>query len=253
LLLVIIIAMVSACSSMKTTSVRENPDFASAKRTIRSIAILRPEVEVTRIAFTGDNDHDASAEDDIRGKLCVTMQDTLKARGYEVKDQLIDQLNGDDKQLNFDFEQLKTAYTQVSKELYAKRLVSEQEVATFKVSVGSVANTFAVAGKADALLYSRYAGFTKTQGQIAKDIVAASLIGVLTGVVAVPAPQGGTVEVALIDGTSGDVLWANTLSGPMAGTPFFESILTSVPQSLTNDLAMETEQTPSEGSAKLTR
>ena len=247
LLLSSMIVLLSACASMKTTTVRENPDFASAKRSVRTVALLRPEVEVTRIAFTGENDHDTSAEEDIRGKMCTTLQGALEQHGYQVKIQLIDQLNGDNKQLNFDFEQFKTAYTQASKELYAKRNVSEQESANFRVGVGPVANTFAVASGADALLYIHYVGFTKTGGQIAKDIFAAALIGVLTGSAPVPAAQGGSVEVALIDGVSGDILWTNTFAGPMAGTPIFQNILTSLPQS--NSAAL-VESDPSKTLAK---
>lgn len=231
LLLSSMVVLLSACASMKTTTVRENPEFANANRPVKTVALLRPEVDVTRITFTGENDHDTLAEEDIRGKVCITMQGSLEQHGYQVKTELIDQLNGDNKQLNFDFEQLKAAYAQASKELYAKRNVPEQEANNFKVGIGPVANRFASASGADALLYIRYAGFTKTGGQIAKDIIAASLIGALTGVVAVPASQGGSVEVALIDGVSGDVLWTNTYAGPGGGAPIFQNILASLPQS----------------------
>lgn len=237
LLLSLTVALLAACTSMKTTTVRGNPDFTSAKRSVKTVALLRPEVEVTRIAFTGENDHDTSAEEDIRGKMCTTLQSALEQHGYQVKTALIDQLNGENKQLNFDFEQLKTAYTQASKELYAKRNVPEQESTNFKVGVGPVANAFAITSGADALLYMRYVGFTKTGGQITKDILAAALIGALTGTAPVPAAQGGSVEVALIDGASGDVLWTNTFAGPMAGTPIFQNILASLPQSSSADFA----------------
>lgn len=231
LLLASMVFLLSACAQMKTTTIRENPDFANAKRSVKTVALLRPEVEITRIAFTGENDRDTSAEEDIRGKMCTTLQDALEQHGYLVKTELIDQLNGDNKELNFDFEQFKTAYAQASKELYAKRNVPEQESTSFRVGIGPVANTFANVGNADALLYTHYVGFTKTQGQIAKDILAAALIGALTGSAPVPAAQGGSVEVALIDGASGDVLWTNTFGGPMAGAPLFQNILASLPQS----------------------
>lgn len=237
LLLSLMVVMLAACANIKTTTVRENPEFANAKRSVKTVALLRPEVEVTRIAFTGENDHDTSAEDDIRGKMCTTMQGALEQHGYQVKTELIDQLSGDNKQLNFDFEQLKTAYTQASKELYAKRNVPEQESANFNVGVGPVANTFAITSGADALLYMQYVGFTKTGGQITKDILAAALIGALTGTAPVPAAQGGSVEVALIDGASGDVLWTNTFAGPMAGAPIFQNILANLPQSSSTTIA----------------
>lgn len=68
-----------------------------------------------------------------------------------------------------------------------------------------------------------------------KDIIAGALLGLLTGTAVVPAQEGAALEVALIDGTTGDVLWVNRgrNAGPGAlghgAATMVENILTRLP------------------------
>ncbi|MCK7583610.1 MAG: hypothetical protein MZV65_54220 [Chromatiales bacterium] len=86
------------------------------------------------------------------------------------------------KDANFTIEQAKTAYREASKQLYERDLVTEDEAGKFRVSIGPIGNAVAEAVDAEAFLFVRYAGFKKSEGLIAKEVVANAMLGVLTGV-----------------------------------------------------------------------
>ena len=208
-------ALASGCA---TTSVRQHADFANSSRAVKTIAVLPPDVEFVHVTFKGDNERDSKAEAMIKGSLSSVLKSLLEERGYAATTSLVERLSGADKELNFEYENLKTAYAQASKELYEKNVVPVDESTKFNVSVGPVANTFSAVGSADALVYVRYSGFDKSGGQMAKEIVGAALLAVLTRAAPISSTHGGRIELALIDGTSGQVLWANKFSGPNQGS-----------------------------------
>lgn len=227
LAIIMIFAFVSGCA---TTSVRQHPDFVNASRAVKTIAVLPPDVEFVRITFNGDNERDSKAEAEIKDRLSSDLKTLLEQRGYTANTSLTERLNGTDKQLGFEYENLKMAYAQASKELYEKNKVPVNESTNFNVSVGPVANTFSAAGSADALVYVRYRGFDKSGGQMAKEIVGAALLAVLTGVAPISSATGGRIELAVIDGTSGQVLWTNTFSGPNQGSgTILRNVLAKLP------------------------
>ena len=69
---------------------------------------------------------------------------------------------------------------------------------------------------ADALIIANYQGFDKSSGLMAKEITSSVLLGALTGVYYAPAKSGGRIELSLIDGVSGDVLWSNVFGGSLS-------------------------------------
>lgn len=233
--------VLSALTGCAMTPVRQHPDFASGKQKIKVVAILPADVEFRHLVFTGENERDSAREQAIASDLNATVGRLLEAKGYVIKEDLLKKAEAGDKQFNFDFEQFKNAYGQVYKELYAQPMVQEEQANKFKVGVGALANPFAQSCKADALLLIRYAGFDKSQGLIAKEVVGSALLAVLTGVVAVPAHNGGHIDLALIDGVSGDVLWTNAAGGPTASNASLNMALTKLPASNSTPLAPATQ------------
>lgn len=222
-------AAVVVASGCATTSVRQHPEFAAAKRTVKTVAVLPPEVEFRQIVFTGENERDSLREATISSELSSAVQTALEQRGYTANMDLQDRLKEGDKQFNFDYEQLKTAYAQASKELYQRNQVTVDESAKFKVGLGPIANAFTAASGADALVLVRYWGFDKSGGQVTKEIIAGALLGVLTGFVAIPGKSGSRLEVAVVDGVSGEVLWANTLGGPSTPAAILQRAVATLP------------------------
>lgn len=213
LVLGVLVASTAGCAM---TPVRQHPDFASGKRKIQVVALLPPDVEYRHLVFTGENERDLPREQAISQELASALESSLQAKGYAVKTDLLKQLESGNKQFNFDFEQIKNAYTQATKELYAYPMVQVDESNKFKVGLGPIVNPFAASCGADALLLVRYGGFDKSSGLVAKEIVGSALLAVLTRAYYVPVKNGGRIELALIDGVTGDVLWSNNSGGAVA-------------------------------------
>ena len=240
---VVLLAILISAAGCTMTPVRQHPDFANGKRKVQVVAILPPDVEYRHLVFTGENERDLPREQSISQDLASSLEALLQAKGYSVKTDLLKQLEAGNKQFNFDFEQIKGAYAQASKELYAQPMVQVEASNKFKVGLGSIVNPFAASCGADALLLVHYAGFDKSSGLLTKEIISSALLAALTGAYYVPAHNGGYIELALIDGVTGDVLWSNNSGGPVSPGASLDMALTKLPALLA---AAKTEPHPSE-------
>jgi hypothetical protein len=228
----LVVSLVSGCVTM--TPIRQHPDFANAARQVQTVAILPPDVEYLRIVFTGDNERQTDKEQTITQELQEGLETALKKKQYALQPWLSDKQKEANKNASFDLQQVRTAYNEAAKQLFEKP-ANEEESKNYRVSLGPVVNPVASLVNAEALLYVRYNGFEKSGGQQTKDIVAGVLLGALTGVIPVYAGEGSVLEVALIDGATGDVLWANRGGNQGPGGLGFqaplmaENILTRLP------------------------
>jgi len=213
--LIVALVLLVTLSGCAMTSVRQHPDFASGKRKINVVALLPSEVEYRHLVFTGENERDAEREKSIASEIESGMSTVLKTHGYTAKSDVLDKARSGDKEFNFQLEQLKGAYVQVAKELYAQPMVEVEQSSKFKVGVGPLANPFAAISGADALMFARYQGFDKSDGLVAKEVLASALLAALTGSYYIPMKSGGQIELSLIDGVSGEILWSNASGGPM--------------------------------------
>lgn len=239
---IVALLLAATLSGCAMTSVRQHPDFANGERKIKVVAILPAEVEYRHLVFTGENERDAEREKTIASEIESGMGVALQNRGYTTKFDVLNKARSGDKEFNFQLEQLKGAYVQISKELYAQPMVAEEESTKFKVGVGPLANPFAEIAGADALILARYQGFDKSGGLLAKEITGSVLLAALTGVYYVPAKSGGQIELSLIDGVSGEVLWSNAFGGPMeanASLMHATVLLPSVPGAAETKVATE--------------
>lgn len=227
---VVALGLVATLSGCSMTSVREHPDFASGKRKIHVVAILPTEVEYRHLVFTGENERDPEREKSIASDIESGMVAALQSRGYTAKLDVVEKARSGDKEFNFQLEQFRSAYGQAAKELYAQAMVAEGESTKFKVGVGPLANTFAGLAGADALIIANYQGFDKSSGLMAKEITSSVLLAALTGVYYGPAKSGGRIELSLIDGVSGDVLWSNVFGGPVSAGNSLTSAMARLPQ-----------------------
>jgi hypothetical protein len=230
--LIVVASIMSGCA---VTPIRQHPDFASATRKVQTVTILPADVTFERVVFNGDNERLTEREGTIAEKLYQTFETTLKNKQYTVQPSIEQRQKKTGKNVDFELQQVRTAYGEAAKQLYEKA-ATEEESKKYRVTLGPVVNPIATFTNAEALLYVRFYGFEKSGGQQAKDIVAGALLAVLTGVATVGAPEGAALEVALIDGTTGDVLWANNGNHQRLGfgaERMAENILNQFPEKAT--------------------
>jgi hypothetical protein len=221
----LLIAWITSGCAANPTLVRRHPDLAGAASRIGSIAILAPEVEQQRLAFGGANERLPDRERSIARELIDGLRARLAAKHYMVLANDEDEWPGDaKKEESAELRQLRVAGREVIERLYGPKATADATGAV-RVSVGPAALPVARQMQADALLLVGYAGFEKSKGQRAADFATSVLFGsavtVATGGLVIPvepaARSGGAIMLVLIDGSSGDVLWANRVSGSTDG------------------------------------
>lgn len=232
------LVFISGCGTY--TTVRQHPDFAGQDRKIQKVALLPPDVEYTYLVFTGDNERMPDKEKSIADSLAAVIPAAFKDKGYMCSKFNLDEEADQNPELRYEFEQLKKAYLTASDELYSKGMMEEGAASSMKVSLGTVVNQFADLADADALIVARFSGFKKSDGLLNKDRAANVLLAALTGVYNDPARSGGAVEIALVDGANGDVLWSNVYGGTVGSTMLASKALKDLPA-----ISMEAE--PAEG------
>jgi hypothetical protein len=111
--------------------------------------------------------------------------------------------------------------------------ISEKESKKIQISVGEAVNVISEKSGADAILLLRFSGFDKSSGYVAKDVGTSLLVTVLTlgTVVPVSAASGAITEVALIDGVTGDVLWADVKYGGL-NSDVGDTIMNAIPDDI---------------------
>jgi hypothetical protein len=217
--LIIYWVLMTSCAAPNTT-LRVHPDFAHHERRVRTILILPPDVHFEQTESSGNNERIPKQEKSISESLVQHTIEELTDRGYMVSEFQMNHFKASREDAGYQFSQVEAAYHQASDELYAKE-ATYQEALKYRVCLGPIVNQ--VSGESDAVLFIRYQGFAKSKRQLRNDKVASTIKSIvfmsLTGIYgsAEPVRSVGFVEMALVDGTTGDVLWCNRAAGANFG------------------------------------
>lgn len=170
------------------------------------------------MTLTGENERITSKETEIKRQLLSIAKGELKEGGYEVIEHDFDKTIEEDEEFAYLVNEINNGFEQAKKDLQHGKALPPAEARKIKASVGEAVNVVSEASGADAILLVRYQGFQKSEGQIAKDVGTSVLVGVLTlgAVVPVQPTNGAFAEIALIDGTTGDVLWTDIRGGTLS-------------------------------------
>ena len=201
-------AFLSGCA---TTTVREHPTLETQLLDVDSVLIVTPAVTIEQVNFSADNERLTGLEHSIQSQLIALAEKELLARGFEIVEFDLEQAIADDENLAYAVNQAEEGFEEAKKTLYEEQL-TEEEKRKFKVSVGTAVNIIAEKSGADAVLLMHYIGYKKSAGYVAKDMAVGVLSGLLLGVIPTSANSSSYVEVAFIDGVTGDVLWTNVFS-----------------------------------------
>ena len=191
-------------------------------RTIKQVTVLPVNSTVVLQQFAGDPKTLPEKEISARNIISHTIRNFIEERGFAVAD-----LGGDQddivSEMRFEMQKINDLYQKIGKE----KPEDDQQLR----SIGPVVNGISSMTGSDALIVSTYQGVVKTGGEIAKEIVASTLLAVLTGVAIIPAKQSGVLEIALIDGVTGDILWSKSSGGMQDPGKLASTVLEDLPSS----------------------
>lgn len=192
----------SGCGTLGASS--KHPHFASRQPNIRKIAMLPPKVEIMKISFSGPPQQMYELLEPTSKAIMAELRQTLEKRGYEVQPFNLDQATLEaNPELAGEIHSVQTAFDQRIKAYPGKW------GGKFNYSVGSEINQLADHTDADAFISVTCSAMKKTGGEIAKDfmksvLVAAASLGNYT---VMYSPSAAMLQMGLIDGNTGEILW----------------------------------------------
>ena len=218
-----------ACS---TTTAREHPMITQQLELIDTVVIPPPVVSITNVVFTGENEQLERLENQISNLLVVAAKSRLEGQGYEIIDFDFESACAENPDLSFAIKQARDGFDKAKETLYKKVAIPESDKRKFKASVGTATNLIASMSGADAVVLIHYMGFKKSGGVVAKDVAVGVVLAALTGTYAQPPTEGAYVEVAVIDGATGDVIWADLKSNNKLSSEIINTAMVSLPMDM---------------------
>jgi hypothetical protein len=218
-----------------TTTVREHPELETHLRRVNSIVIAPPAVNIQQINFTGENERLAESETAIRAELIKLAQSALQSKGFEVIEFDFETAISEDEEFAYTLNQVSEGFSEARKQLYARAVIPEDEKRSIKASVGTAVNMVSEKSGADAVMLINYEGMKKSGGEVAKDVAVAVMLTLLTGSTPVSNTEASYVEIAVVDGVTGDITWSNIFNSPQLSTQGATAALQPLPNDIKPD------------------
>ncbi len=206
--LLVLLALGGGALSACMTMARVHPELEARRSRIARVAVLPPETKFTLVTFKGDNPRMSREEENAKAALPGMIAAKLREHGLVIDEAGV----ASSSDLRFQATELQATFGQALGDLFATP-AGTKPIQTSR-SLGAQAARVADPLGVDALALVRVEGYTKSGGEIAKDY-AKSVAGTLLTLgilVPVPSPMSGAAMVcALVDGSTGDVLWTNVV------------------------------------------
>jgi hypothetical protein len=204
-----LVAAVTGCA--RPAPAPQNPQLADQYSAIRSIAILPPHVEVYSVATGGAKEHLADAEAQVAKELVDSAVQQLASRSRDGKPvQLSEAKSGGEL---FHAVWIQNSYNFISTEFGRQPFASDGHLTGARFGDGDDAVELSRELATDGVLFLACSAEQRTGGSVGTELATKMLIGVATAGLLVPAaePAGRIVlEAALVDGTTGHVVWAGS-------------------------------------------
>lgn len=188
-------------------SVREHPEFATRKASIANILVVPPLVEIRRRVASGEIETLKDEAERVANDLTGIVINEFSTRGFKG-------VSGKEK-ISQDPNLVKTTddmFRELSAAIWQPLTDVEKEAKNFKHTLSRDLSGLATTTSTDTIVFVKFGGFTRSGGDVAREFGSAMLVGVFTAGLFVPPknPSGAAVlDLALVDGRSGDILWAN--------------------------------------------
>lgn len=220
-----IVIWITGCAEIQT----KHPDITQHLQKIDTVVIAPPTVLVEYLTFTGENEALTDIEVVIRDQLMKQATEQLIARNYQVVFYDFNAALEADEEFAYTLTELREGFAQAKSDFVKGKMLTGEEK-RFRENMARSANVITGQAGADAILLLTYNGYRKSDGLIAKDMATSVILAALTGSVAVTPNEGAGLEVALVDGHTGDILYTNTAFAPtLSGVEVLGKSLVELP------------------------
>ena len=191
-----------ACSCA-TANVPPNPQAQARLETMKSVAVLTPDVRLVRRSIGGSEEQLRDMDIQASGQLTTLVAAEFSQRGFQTRESPAARTVTTEVQ---------SAHDQIK---YEQRFELEHPTLLASGNMATPAAAIAKQTGADGLVFVKLEGYRRSGGSIAGEVATKTLIGAATMGMVVPLkdPNAAAVlAVTLVDSKAGGVLWCNEAS-----------------------------------------
>lgn len=201
----------TACGVQTNPFLKQHPDIQVHCSNIKRIAVLPPNVMLYQVNLAEER---KLLKDKVREASLILANEIsaeLSRRGFEANPISMKNEEKISSEALFQDAQIRHLYDMLYPELEKiKHLKYSKNV--FECSLGNEAKSISSSFHSDALFFIIYQGQQRTAGSIAGEVAGKVLIAAVTAGMFIPEKNPSGYEwlgAALVDGTSGEVIWTN--------------------------------------------
>jgi hypothetical protein len=200
-----------SCTNLLTT-VRKHPDLTARLSKVERVGLLPFQVRVDEKGADGSLQPLPELGESLRPKLRELVAWQLQKAGLSVAELEIAASEGTDEE-RFLLTQVENSYAAAAASMYAQPAIELAQAERYSVSLGPQVAEIAQSADVDVVVAARLTGFQPTRAKILSEGAKAITLALVGG--SAPMDLGSaTLEVALVDGNDGYVLWSNRDSKP---------------------------------------
>lgn len=205
LLLLLALGLLAGCA---IAPYRAHPQFEERSRTIKTVALLPPDVKVYRLTAGGVRELMDEWSEEGRQNLVKAIAKRVGDEGGFVLKEFDP---GRSPAVKQEFDEVRPLFEAVTSSVwqhtYRPETIFQTKMERFDYALGPL-DALAGAAEADALLFVYAWDHISTGGRVALNVFM-MLLGAAAGVVIIPAGGHTGIVTALVDPKTGDVLWFN--------------------------------------------
>jgi hypothetical protein len=203
-LLGLIVCVALYCSGCATYM--KHPDFDKRHKNIKTVSVVEPDVEVYNLTFKGERALMTELLEPIASYSKEESEKSFRQKGY-----ILNKLDLSKEALEKE-PSLKTELFNIRR-LFNQRLddITKAKQKKFTYSLGADINILSNISDSNVLIFVKVSAVKKSAGEIAKDLTKTLVVAAVTlgSVVVFYSHCWCLIQVAVVDGDTGDILWYN--------------------------------------------
>ncbi len=209
LLLVLCAAAIAGCAPQQNLStIRRHPDYTPGSPPYRKVMLVPPEVRVMKLTFHGDLEAQSERVDEYRMAGSDRLGTWFSSNGFSVVDAKLSEAELAEDDLRLAWTEVQAGRSHLVAKAYRKPGLPLGEAWAYRGTMGPRVGLFSERAGAEALAFWDLAVVEKSSGMVAKDTFFV-LLHALGGAVVRYPKSFAFLEVMIIDGVTGELLWSN--------------------------------------------
>ncbi|MGY6214660.1 hypothetical protein ACW73L_05795 [Methylolobus aquaticus] len=209
------LSLLCACATTPSL-VRQHQDFAAHCAGIRRVAVVPPNVRLYLVHLGGLKEGLSGQMPRVAEALIQVIGEELTRQGFEAA--TIQQAQGArlDSAALFREAEISRLYAQISSEM-AGRPGTPSRHRNIECTLGQDAKDLAAFARSDGLIFVNFAGWKRSGGSVATEMAFKVLLTLAGGYLPQDPIGASELEIALVEGGTGDILWTNRVANTRFG------------------------------------